>query len=506
MTAFTHGCARGSCVVRRVVVLAFALVAALCGFACVARAATPQRATIVSITFDDGFASQLRAVPILRHYHARATFYLNSELLNGVSRLTFAQVRALEAAGMEIGGHTSDHTSLVTVDRAEARRQICNDRVALSHITGRAPRSFAYPYGASNRATERLVRTCGYSSARIVGGLTCPRCARAESLRPARRFHVRTSYSFVESTRVADAKRAIKRVARHGGGWVPLVFHEVCDHCSEMGVSPGGLRSLLAWISAHRSDGIVVRTVGAVVGGPTRRLVHAPIHAGPYALLLNSRLAQPGTAGGAGPDVGGDGVDMQEATRCWRRAGYGRSRVVWSRRPVGIDGSMAETVAVTGYVSGDRKLVVRPDGGSCSVRVLKGVGYRISVWYRSTMPISLAAYVRSSAGRWRFWTKSPAARPSRGWSRASFDLPPVPAGVGNISFGATLVGNGRMTVDNFGIAVAPRAGGQIAIGLGVSPRTLLGSLLFGLVLVPVVGAAAYDRVRRWRSGHVTRRK
>ena len=93
-----------------------------------------------------------------------------------------------------------------------------------------------------------------------------------------------------------------------------------------------------------------------------------------------------------------------------------------------------------------------------------------------------------------------AARPSRGWSKASFDLPPVPAGVGNISFGATLVGNGRMTVDNFGIAIAPRAGGPIGIGIGVSPRTLLGSLLFGLVLAPVIGAVAYDRVRRWRAG------
>jgi hypothetical protein len=71
--------------------------------------------------------------------------------------------------------------------------------------------------------------------------------------------------------------------------------------------------------------------------------------------------------------------------------------------------------------------------------------------------------------------------------------PPVPAGVGNISFGATLVGNGRMTVDNLGIAIAPRAGGPIAIGIGVSPRTLLGSLLFGLVLAPVIGAVAYDR-------------
>jgi peptidoglycan/xylan/chitin deacetylase (PgdA/CDA1 family) len=478
----------------RIAVLA--LVAALCSLAPSASAATPQHATVVSLTFDDGFESQMRAAPILQYYGARATFYVNSELLNGANRLTFAQVRALQAAGNEIGGHTSDHTSLVTVDAAEARRQICNDRVALTRITGRAPRSFAYPYGASNRATERLVQGCGYSSARIVGGLTCSKCARAESLEPANRFHVKTSYSFVESTRVADAKRTIEQVARHGGGWVPLVFHEVCDRCSAMGVSPNELRSLLRWIKVHRVDGYVVRTVGTVVGGPARPVVRAPVHAGPYALLVNSRLAQPGTTAGAGPDVGGDGVDTQEATRCWRRAGYGVSKVTWTRGPVGIGGTMAETVAVTGYVSGDRKLIVRPDGGSCSVRVERGFHYRLSVWYRATAPIYLTAYVRNSAGRWRYWARSPAARPSKGWSRLSLDLPSVPDGVGNISFGATIAGNGRMTVDNFGIVKAPRGSGPIAIPMGISSRTLIGSALLGLVLVPAFAAAVYDRIRR----------
>ena len=144
----------------------------------------------------------------------------------------------------------------------------------------------------------------------------------------------------------------------------------------------------------------------------------------------------------------------------------------------------------------DRKLIIRPDGGSCSVRVESGTTYRLWVWYRATAPISLTAYVRNSAGRWRYWARSPAARPSKGWSKLWLDLPPTPVGVGNISFGATIAGNGRMTVDNFGIAVAPRATASTVLGLGVSARSLVGSLLLGLVLVPVVGAAAYDRIRR----------
>ena len=242
----------------RLAVVALVLVGALCSYAPAAQAAAPKHPTVVSITFDDGFASQMRAAPILRHYGVHATFYVNSELLNAANRLTFAQIRALAAAGNEIGGHTSDHTSLISVDAAEGTRQVCNDRVALSRIIGRAPRSFAYPYGASNRATERLVEHCGYSSARIVGGLTCPRCARAESLTPARRFHVKTSYSFVESTRIADAKRAIRQVAaarrRMGATRLPRGVQSLLgDGCSpERTALPAGL-DLGAPVSAASS-------------------------------------------------------------------------------------------------------------------------------------------------------------------------------------------------------------------------------------------------------------
>jgi hypothetical protein len=45
------------------------------------------------------------------------------------------------------------------------------------------------------------------------------------------------------------------------------VFHEVCDNRSALAVRPARLQSLLAWIKTQRSRGVVVRTMGAVVGG-----------------------------------------------------------------------------------------------------------------------------------------------------------------------------------------------------------------------------------------------
>jgi peptidoglycan/xylan/chitin deacetylase (PgdA/CDA1 family) len=457
--------------------------------------------TVVSITFDDGFASQMAAAPILERYGFHGTFYVNSELLNGVDRLSTADVRALAAAGNEIGGHTSDHTDLITVDPAERLRQVCDDRIAIAKIVGRSPRSFAYPYGASNLATEHIVRRCGYSSARTVGSLynesSCPSCPHAETLVPHDGYRVRTSFSFVSTTPVGDAERAITAAAEHGGGWVPLVFHQVCDTCSALAVRPARLQALLAWIKTQRSHGVVVRTMGAVVGGAALPLLRSPKQTGPYGRLQNPHLSQPGAVTGSEPGAQGDGVDTQEATRCWRRAGYGVNHVSWTRGHAGINGSIAETAVVTGYKSGDNKLIVRRDGGSCSILVRPGSTYMIAVWDRASTPVSLTTYTRTAAGSWSYWGKSPAAHTSKGWSELSYKLPSVPAGVTDISFGAAIAGNGRMTLDDFRI-VRTRVAAKSSGGLAGS-RALVGLLLIGLLVVPVLGAAVYDRVRRRRA-------
>lgn len=58
-----------------------------------------------------------------------------------------AQVRALHAAGMEIGGHTRTHPILRVLDDAAARAEIQAGADDLRAITGRAPEVFAYPNG-----------------------------------------------------------------------------------------------------------------------------------------------------------------------------------------------------------------------------------------------------------------------------------------------------------------------------------------------------------------------
>jgi peptidoglycan/xylan/chitin deacetylase (PgdA/CDA1 family) len=51
--------------------------------------------------------------------------------------LTTAQLQGLQAAGMEIGGHTMDHPILAVLSEAEARQQMADNRTHLTRLLGR---------------------------------------------------------------------------------------------------------------------------------------------------------------------------------------------------------------------------------------------------------------------------------------------------------------------------------------------------------------------------------
>ena len=78
-------------------------------------------------------------------------------------------VRALRAAGMEIGAHTATHPILTRLASADARREIDQSREHLNAILGEPVSLFAYPNGKPGQdyAAEhvRMVRDAGFSAA-----------------------------------------------------------------------------------------------------------------------------------------------------------------------------------------------------------------------------------------------------------------------------------------------------------------------------------------------------
>lgn len=212
--------------------------------------------------FDDGVESAYAvARTALAEHRMVATFFVNSGALGAPGRLSVHQLRVLESDGHEIGGHTVDHLHLPTLGHAELVHQICDDRTALLN-EGFAVKNFAYPFGEVSREAAAVAASCGYSSARGVGGLRgisrCWFCPYAESIPPHDLYHTRTALSVRDDTTLEDMKRAVTRAREHGGGWVQIVFHQICDGCGRYSTRESTFHRWLDWLSEERARGHVV--------------------------------------------------------------------------------------------------------------------------------------------------------------------------------------------------------------------------------------------------------
>jgi peptidoglycan/xylan/chitin deacetylase (PgdA/CDA1 family) len=135
----------------------------------------------VIITVDDGFSDIFsEALAVLREFGYPFTFYLYTNFLGGSGRtLADDEVRALIAAGGELGSHSISHDFLVgarkrfaTQDQYEKwlLKELKGSKDKLEARFGVEVKSFAYPYGEYSRELARKVAESGYTSAVTVNG------------------------------------------------------------------------------------------------------------------------------------------------------------------------------------------------------------------------------------------------------------------------------------------------------------------------------------------------
>jgi peptidoglycan/xylan/chitin deacetylase (PgdA/CDA1 family) len=149
----------------------------------------------ISITFDDGLRSQLRAAEILRDYGISACFFVCEAMLDApppaevaafcqrelglppLDLLTWPDVEQLAAAGHEIGNHTRHHRPLASLSPAELADEIGGALAALRRRLGDV-KHFAWPRGRfhdmSAAATAEVFRAGHVSCASGVRGCHLP--------------------------------------------------------------------------------------------------------------------------------------------------------------------------------------------------------------------------------------------------------------------------------------------------------------------------------------------
>ncbi len=133
---------------------------------------------MVSLTFDDGFASVYdHAWPVLKANAIPAAIFVVSGTLGPDPRpvdwvddppswpletMTADQVVELGDGGVVVGSHTSTHPNLPDLSDAECRRELTDSRDALQDLLRRPVEHLAYPRGLNDQRIRRIASECGY--------------------------------------------------------------------------------------------------------------------------------------------------------------------------------------------------------------------------------------------------------------------------------------------------------------------------------------------------------
>jgi peptidoglycan/xylan/chitin deacetylase (PgdA/CDA1 family) len=140
------------------------------------------RRTAVSVTFDDGYADNCKAaIPLLLAERIPCTYFVTvANVLDGqpfahdlargepLTPNSLDELRAMTAAGIEIGAHTRTHADLGKLtDKARLYDELVTAGEDLQSAVGRPVRYFAFPYGLHanlNPVAFQMAYEAGYDA------------------------------------------------------------------------------------------------------------------------------------------------------------------------------------------------------------------------------------------------------------------------------------------------------------------------------------------------------
>lgn len=121
---------------------------------------------IVTTSWDDGDVCDCRIAEMLSARKLPATFYVPITGHHGSHALGHSELRDLDRAGFEIGGHGFSHAILPQCTKDVLAMEVEASKQRLEDILGSEVRMFAYPRGRYSSMAIQSIKQAGYAGAR----------------------------------------------------------------------------------------------------------------------------------------------------------------------------------------------------------------------------------------------------------------------------------------------------------------------------------------------------
>jgi peptidoglycan/xylan/chitin deacetylase (PgdA/CDA1 family) len=199
----------------------------------------PAENRLVSFTFDDFPITAIEnGARLLEAHKVRGTFYSSLGLAGTNSPVgtiaTVHDILALSEHGHECGCHTFGHINCAESSSEVVREDCLGNQHAAKQIANLHFHSFAYPYGAFNLSSKRVISSLYRSARSIEPGINANKIDLAAL----------KSVALSESTGLKRLKLWLGEL-NDSGGWLIFFSHDISQTPSEWGCSIGLFERIL---------------------------------------------------------------------------------------------------------------------------------------------------------------------------------------------------------------------------------------------------------------------
>ncbi len=212
----------------------------------------PSGQKVVCIVFDDGWKSQLDAVPILQGYGFSATFAVVTSYTSYPQYMDWKDIRSLASEGMDIASHTDTHPDLNHVDNTALYNELSRSQQIL-RSRGYPANILVYPYGgAADNQTVRDAVAQYYLAARgtVEGKCNVTSCDR----------YSLQSYDVYHDVSMEDFTGYLNGT---GGSVVTILYyHKISDENEDTAVSPETFQAQMQYL---KDNGYTTETLSQLL-------------------------------------------------------------------------------------------------------------------------------------------------------------------------------------------------------------------------------------------------